>query len=116
MLKASCSKRFCCREPSKNVSFQEPVVVLSAAGFTGNLQDYLETKTFHISFRVLVGFYRNEGRRHQFNQFIFSRMPSKVLKPEDYERGARGPWRPQLGFNPNRQQAHLDQAGFRALG
>uniref|UniRef100_A0A3B3TYI4 5'-3' exoribonuclease n=2 Tax=Poecilia latipinna TaxID=48699 RepID=A0A3B3TYI4_9TELE len=45
-----------------------------------------------------------------------AKMPSKVLKPEDYERGARGPWRPQLGFNPNRQQAHLDQAGFRALG
>lgn len=45
-----------------------------------------------------------------------AKMPSKVLKPEDYERGNRGPWRPQLGFNPNRQQAHLDQSGFRALG
>ncbi|MEQ2279963.1 hypothetical protein AMECASPLE_014690 [Ameca splendens] len=45
-----------------------------------------------------------------------AKMPTKVLKPEDYERGNRGPWRPQLGFNPNRQQAHLDQSGFRALG
>uniref|UniRef100_A0A671X0P3 5'-3' exoribonuclease n=1 Tax=Sparus aurata TaxID=8175 RepID=A0A671X0P3_SPAAU len=43
-------------------------------------------------------------------------LPEKVLKPEDFERGNRGPWRPQLGFNPNRQQAHLDQSGFRALG
>uniref|UniRef100_A0A671X4Y0 5'-3' exoribonuclease n=1 Tax=Sparus aurata TaxID=8175 RepID=A0A671X4Y0_SPAAU len=46
----------------------------------------------------------------------FLRLPEKVLKPEDFERGNRGPWRPQLGFNPNRQQAHLDQSGFRALG
>ncbi|XP_073348976.1 5'-3' exoribonuclease 2 [Pagrus major] len=45
-----------------------------------------------------------------------AKLPDKVLKPEDYERGNRGPWRPQLGFNPNRQQAHLDQSGFRALG
>lgn len=43
-------------------------------------------------------------------------MPNKVLKPGDWERGNREPWRPQLGFNPNRQQAHLDQSGFRALG
>uniref|UniRef100_A0A8C7Z5E7 5'-3' exoribonuclease n=1 Tax=Oryzias sinensis TaxID=183150 RepID=A0A8C7Z5E7_9TELE len=43
-------------------------------------------------------------------------IPTKVLKPGDWERGNRGPWRPQLGFNPNRQQAHLDQSGFRALG
>lgn len=45
----------------------------------------------------------------------FFRLPDKVLKPEDFDRGNRGPWRPQLGFNPNRQQAHLDQSGFRAL-
>ncbi|KAM8725999.1 5'-3' exoribonuclease 2 [Acanthopagrus schlegelii] len=44
-----------------------------------------------------------------------AKLPDKVLKPEDFERGNRGPWRPQLGFNPNRQQAHLDQSGFRAL-
>lgn len=46
-------------------------------------------------------------------------MPTKVLKPEDFERGNRGnrgSWRPQLGFNPNRQQAHMDQSSFRALG
>uniref|UniRef100_A0A8C4F895 5'-3' exoribonuclease n=1 Tax=Dicentrarchus labrax TaxID=13489 RepID=A0A8C4F895_DICLA len=47
---------------------------------------------------------------------LFFRMPNKVLKPGDWERGNREPWRPQLGFNPNRQQAHLDQSGFRALG
>nr|XP_020511151.1 5'-3' exoribonuclease 2-like [Labrus bergylta] len=45
-----------------------------------------------------------------------AKMPNKVLKPGDWERGNRGPWRPQLGFNSNRQQAHLDQSGFRALG
>lgn len=44
------------------------------------------------------------------------RIPSKVLKPEDWVRGNGQSWRPQLGFNPNRQQAHLDQSGFRALG
>uniref|UniRef100_A0A8C2Z949 5'-3' exoribonuclease n=1 Tax=Cyclopterus lumpus TaxID=8103 RepID=A0A8C2Z949_CYCLU len=46
----------------------------------------------------------------------FVRMPDKVLKPGDWEKGNRQPWRPQLGFNSNRQQAHLDQSGFRALG
>ncbi|XP_034555128.1 5'-3' exoribonuclease 2 isoform X3 [Notolabrus celidotus] len=45
-----------------------------------------------------------------------AKMPNKVLKPEDWERGNRDSWRPQLGFNPNRQQAHLGQSGFRALG
>ncbi|XP_059211917.1 5'-3' exoribonuclease 2 isoform X1 [Centropristis striata] len=45
-----------------------------------------------------------------------AKMPTKVLKPGDWEKGNREPWRPQLGFNPNRQQAHLDQSGFRALG
>uniref|UniRef100_A0A8C8MFC0 5'-3' exoribonuclease n=1 Tax=Oncorhynchus tshawytscha TaxID=74940 RepID=A0A8C8MFC0_ONCTS len=45
-------------------------------------------------------------------------MPEKVLKPGDWERGnrGRGNWRPQLGFNSNRQQVHLDQSAFRALG
>ncbi|XP_056150312.1 5'-3' exoribonuclease 2 [Lampris incognitus] len=45
-----------------------------------------------------------------------AKIPSKVLKPGDWERENRGPWRPQLGFNPNRQQAHLNQSAFRALG
>ncbi|XP_056872670.1 5'-3' exoribonuclease 2 isoform X2 [Takifugu flavidus] len=46
-----------------------------------------------------------------------AKIPTNVLKPEDFERGGhRGSWRPQLGFNPNRQQAHLDQSSFRALG
>ncbi|XP_008290105.1 5'-3' exoribonuclease 2 isoform X1 [Stegastes partitus] len=45
-----------------------------------------------------------------------AKLPSKVLKPGDWEKGNREPWRPQLGFNRNRQQAHLDQSGFRALG
>ncbi|XP_057208835.1 5'-3' exoribonuclease 2 isoform X2 [Triplophysa rosa] len=44
-----------------------------------------------------------------------AKMPNKVLKPGDWEQSNRGPWRPQLGFNPNRQQAHLDQSGFRKL-
>uniref|UniRef100_A0A7N5ZYZ0 5'-3' exoribonuclease n=1 Tax=Anabas testudineus TaxID=64144 RepID=A0A7N5ZYZ0_ANATE len=44
-----------------------------------------------------------------------AKIPSKVLKPGDWEKGNREPWRPQLGFNPNRQQAHLDQSSFRAL-
>uniref|UniRef100_UPI003AADAF10 5'-3' exoribonuclease 2 n=1 Tax=Centroberyx gerrardi TaxID=166262 RepID=UPI003AADAF10 len=44
-----------------------------------------------------------------------AKMPTKVLKPGDWERGNQRPWRPQLGFNPNRQQAHLDQSGFRSL-
>uniref|UniRef100_A0A3B4UJ60 5'-3' exoribonuclease n=1 Tax=Seriola dumerili TaxID=41447 RepID=A0A3B4UJ60_SERDU len=45
-----------------------------------------------------------------------AKIPNKVLKPGDWEKGNREPWRPQLGFNPNRQRAHLDQSGFRALG
>uniref|UniRef100_A0A8C2CMA8 5'-3' exoribonuclease n=1 Tax=Cyprinus carpio TaxID=7962 RepID=A0A8C2CMA8_CYPCA len=44
-----------------------------------------------------------------------AKIPNKVLKPGDWEQSNRGPWRPQLGFNPNRQQAHLDQSGFRKL-
>ncbi|XP_041831741.1 5'-3' exoribonuclease 2 isoform X2 [Melanotaenia boesemani] len=44
-----------------------------------------------------------------------AKIPSKVLKPGDWEKGNRSPWRPQLGFNPNRHQAHLDQSAFRAL-
>lgn len=44
-----------------------------------------------------------------------AKIPNNVLKPEDFERNNRGSWRPQLGFNPNRQQAHLDQSGFRSL-
>ncbi|XP_054618289.1 5'-3' exoribonuclease 2 isoform X2 [Dunckerocampus dactyliophorus] len=45
-----------------------------------------------------------------------AKIPNNVLKPEDWERRENQPWRPQLGFNPHRQQAHLDQSGFRALG
>ncbi|CAB1444946.1 unnamed protein product [Pleuronectes platessa] len=45
-----------------------------------------------------------------------AKMPNKVLKPGDWERGNREPWRPQLGFNQNRQKANLDQSSFRALG
>uniref|UniRef100_A0A673B1G8 5'-3' exoribonuclease n=1 Tax=Sphaeramia orbicularis TaxID=375764 RepID=A0A673B1G8_9TELE len=44
-----------------------------------------------------------------------AKIPNKVLKPGDWEKSNREPWRPQLGFNPNRQQAHLDQSAFRAL-
>ncbi|XP_026185363.1 5'-3' exoribonuclease 2 isoform X2 [Mastacembelus armatus] len=45
-----------------------------------------------------------------------AKIPNKVLKPGDWEKGNREPWRPQLGFNRDRQQVHLDQSGFRALG
>ncbi|XP_040920788.1 5'-3' exoribonuclease 2 [Toxotes jaculatrix] len=45
-----------------------------------------------------------------------AKIPNKVLKPGDWEKGNRETWRPQLGFNPNRQQAHLDHSAFRALG
>ncbi|KAG5276593.1 hypothetical protein AALO_G00107460 [Alosa alosa] len=45
-----------------------------------------------------------------------AKLAAKVLKPGDWERSSNGPWRPQLGFNPNRQQVHLDQSAFRALG
>ncbi|KAF7654240.1 hypothetical protein LDENG_00072510, partial [Lucifuga dentata] len=44
-----------------------------------------------------------------------AKIPSKVLKPGDWEKGNQEPWKLQLGFNPNRQQAHLDQSAFRAL-
>ncbi|XP_061901185.1 5'-3' exoribonuclease 2 isoform X1 [Entelurus aequoreus] len=45
-----------------------------------------------------------------------AKIPNNVLKPEDWDKRENQPWRPQLGFNPHRQQAHLDQSGFRALG
>ncbi|XP_060773993.1 5'-3' exoribonuclease 2 [Neoarius graeffei] len=45
-----------------------------------------------------------------------AKIPHKVLKPGDWERSNSQPWRPQLGFNPNRQQMHLDQSAFRTLG
>lgn len=60
---------------------------------------------------------------HYADDFVFkavllsgAKMPNKVLKPGDWEKGNREPWRPQLGFNQHRQQAHVDQSGFRALG
>uniref|UniRef100_A0A8C9Z7K3 5'-3' exoribonuclease n=1 Tax=Sander lucioperca TaxID=283035 RepID=A0A8C9Z7K3_SANLU len=46
------------------------------------------------------------------NPILPDKMPNKVLKPGDWEKGNREPWRPQLGFNQHRQQAHLDQSGF----
>ncbi|XP_043552473.1 5'-3' exoribonuclease 2 isoform X1 [Chiloscyllium plagiosum] len=43
--------------------------------------------------------------------------PPKVLKPADWEQSnQKQPWKPRLGFNPNRPQVHLDQAAFRTLG
>ncbi|XP_027011212.1 5'-3' exoribonuclease 2 [Tachysurus fulvidraco] len=45
-----------------------------------------------------------------------AKIPNKVLKPGDWERSNNQPWRPQLGFNRNRQQMHLDQSSFRTLG
>ncbi|KAF5894170.1 5'-3' exoribonuclease 2, partial [Clarias magur] len=45
-----------------------------------------------------------------------AKIPQKVLKPGDWERSNHQPWRPQLGFNPNRQQMRMDQSAFRTLG
>ncbi|XP_067845510.1 5'-3' exoribonuclease 2 isoform X2 [Heptranchias perlo] len=43
--------------------------------------------------------------------------PPKTLKPGDWEQSnSKQPWRPRLGFNPNRHQVHLDQSAFRTLG
>uniref|UniRef100_A0A8C7K488 5'-3' exoribonuclease n=1 Tax=Oncorhynchus kisutch TaxID=8019 RepID=A0A8C7K488_ONCKI len=58
------------------------------------------------------------GESHEVCVSLSLRIPAKVLKPGDWERGnrGRGNWRPQLGFNSNRQQVHLDQSAFRALG
>ncbi|XP_051951280.1 5'-3' exoribonuclease 2 [Xyrauchen texanus] len=54
---------------------------------------------------------------HVFKAVVLpgAKIPNKVLKPGDWERSNRGNWKPQLGFNPNRRQAHLDQSGFRTL-
>ncbi|XP_030626447.1 5'-3' exoribonuclease 2 [Chanos chanos] len=54
---------------------------------------------------------------HVFKAVILqgAKIPNKVLKPGDWERSNK-PWRPQLGFNPNRQQVHLDQSALRTLG
>ncbi|XP_017551203.1 5'-3' exoribonuclease 2 [Pygocentrus nattereri] len=56
--------------------------------------------------------------RHVFKAVVLpgAKMPNKVLKPGDWHRSNSGPWKPQLGFNPNRQQVHLDQSAFRTLG
>uniref|UniRef100_A0AAR2JKS9 5'-3' exoribonuclease n=1 Tax=Pygocentrus nattereri TaxID=42514 RepID=A0AAR2JKS9_PYGNA len=44
--------------------------------------------------------------RHVFKAVVLpgAKMPNKVLKPGDWHRSNSGPWKPQLGFNPNRQQ------------
>ncbi|KAM4694931.1 5'-3' exoribonuclease 2 isoform 2-T2 [Discoglossus pictus] len=47
-----------------------------------------------------------------------AKKPSTTLKPGDWERTNNNgrPWRPQMGFNPNRKQVHLDSSAFRTLG
>uniref|UniRef100_A0A7M4EWR1 5'-3' exoribonuclease n=1 Tax=Crocodylus porosus TaxID=8502 RepID=A0A7M4EWR1_CROPO len=62
----------------------------------------------------------------QFNEdFVFkavvlpgAKKPPAVLKPGDWEKTNNNgrPWRPQLGFNRDRQPVHLDQSAFRTLG
>uniref|UniRef100_A0A7M4EYQ7 5'-3' exoribonuclease n=1 Tax=Crocodylus porosus TaxID=8502 RepID=A0A7M4EYQ7_CROPO len=59
----------------------------------------------------------------QFNEdFVFkavvlpgAKKPPAVLKPGDWEKTNNNgrPWRPQLGFNRDRQPVHLDQSAFR---
>uniref|UniRef100_A0A7M4EYW1 5'-3' exoribonuclease n=1 Tax=Crocodylus porosus TaxID=8502 RepID=A0A7M4EYW1_CROPO len=50
--------------------------------------------------------------------FVTHRKPPAVLKPGDWEKTNNNgrPWRPQLGFNRDRQPVHLDQSAFRTLG
>ncbi|KAH0618054.1 hypothetical protein JD844_017017, partial [Phrynosoma platyrhinos] len=47
-----------------------------------------------------------------------AKKPPPVLKPGDWEKSNNDnrPWRPQLGFNRDRRQVHLDQSAFRTLG
>uniref|UniRef100_A0A8D0GMQ6 5'-3' exoribonuclease n=1 Tax=Sphenodon punctatus TaxID=8508 RepID=A0A8D0GMQ6_SPHPU len=46
-----------------------------------------------------------------------AKKPPPTLKPGDWEKNNDGrSWRPQLGFNRDRRQVHLDQSAFRTLG
>ncbi|KAG8443997.1 hypothetical protein GDO86_009253 [Hymenochirus boettgeri] len=46
-----------------------------------------------------------------------AKKPAPTLKPGDWEKTNHNrSWRPQLGFNPNRKPAHLDNSAFRTLG
>ncbi|CAI5780498.1 5' [Podarcis lilfordi] len=47
-----------------------------------------------------------------------AKKPPPVLKPGDWEKTNNDgrAWRPQLGFNRDRRQVHLDQSSFRTLG
>ncbi|XP_070603108.1 5'-3' exoribonuclease 2 [Erythrolamprus reginae] len=47
-----------------------------------------------------------------------AKKPAAVLKPGDWEKTNNDgrPWKPQLGFNRDRRQVHLDQSAFRTLG
>ncbi|XP_023697528.2 5'-3' exoribonuclease 2 isoform X2 [Paramormyrops kingsleyae] len=76
------------------------------------LRDIMQNSAIGIKFKDPQ---YNEG--YVFKAVILpgAKIPSKVLKPGDWENSNRGPWKPQLGFNPNRQQAHLDRSAFRAL-
>ncbi|KAL7984642.1 hypothetical protein Chor_003212 [Crotalus horridus] len=47
-----------------------------------------------------------------------AKKPAAVLKPGDWEKTNYDgkSWKPQLGFNRDRRQVHLDQSAFRTLG
>ncbi|XP_069464167.1 5'-3' exoribonuclease 2 [Ambystoma mexicanum] len=46
-----------------------------------------------------------------------AKKAAPTLKPGDWDKSSNGKqWRPQLGFNPNRKQVHLDSSAFRTLG
>uniref|UniRef100_A0A098M1Z1 5'-3' exoribonuclease n=1 Tax=Hypsiglena sp. JMG-2014 TaxID=1550645 RepID=A0A098M1Z1_9SAUR len=47
-----------------------------------------------------------------------AKKPAAVLKPGDWEKTNNDgkSWKPQLGFNRDRRQVHLDQSAFRTLG
>ncbi|MBN3325314.1 XRN2 exoribonuclease, partial [Atractosteus spatula] len=76
------------------------------------LRDVVENSAIGIKFKDPQ---YKEGFVFKATVLPGAKIPAKVLKPGDWEKSNRGPWRPQLGFNPDRRPAHLDQSAFRAL-
>ncbi|XP_062986248.1 5'-3' exoribonuclease 2 [Elgaria multicarinata webbii] len=98
---------------------------------TMNENPVLPDETVHSPVPVLRDLTQNSAisinfKDPQFQEdFIFkavvlsgAKKPPPVLKPGDWEKTNNDgrPWRPQLGFNRDRRQVHLDQSSFRTLG
>uniref|UniRef100_A0A803TTR8 5'-3' exoribonuclease n=1 Tax=Anolis carolinensis TaxID=28377 RepID=A0A803TTR8_ANOCA len=98
---------------------------------TLNENPVLPDETVHSPVPVLRDLTQNTAisinfKDPQFQEdFVFkavvlsgAKKPSPVLKPGDWEKtnSDNRPWRPQLGFNRDRRQVHLDQSAFRTLG